>query len=287
MDDERAVALLPRMAAWHTELMDFGLIVVASEIDGVPTAEATALARTRGLTFPFTGRTRFGAPDGHPLPHTVVYDHQGKCVFRGPLADAEPYVRIAVGRGLLAKADLGTADKAAKPVVELLEQGAPIAQVLTKLADQLRLTAKDAAEQLVKLQTVLTAGGKVVLDAAAAKAKDDPVAAFFEAERLPGAYKGTLLEKPAADLLTTLRKDAKVGVELRARPYLEPMKKLDVQLSGRDRSFDPTRPRFKEENADLLKKLEDAIVRMRKAYPSARATDEANRLAERWDVAKK
>jgi hypothetical protein len=28
-------------------------------------------------------------------------------------------------------------------------------------------------------------------------------------------------------------------------------------------------------------------VRLRKAYPTARATDEANRLAERWDVAKK
>jgi hypothetical protein len=287
VDDERAVALLPRMAAWHAELADFGLIVVASEIDDIPTKEAVALARTRGLTFPLTGRTRLGSPDGNPLPHTVVYDHQGKCVFRGALADAEPYVRIAVGRGLLAKADLGTPDKAAKPVADLLDQGATIAQVLTKVADQLRVTGKDAADQLLKLQTVLTAGGKSVLDAAAAKAKDDPVGAFFEAERLPVAYKGTPVAKPAADLLTKLRKDPKVGVELRARPYLEPIKKLDVRLSGRDRSFDPARPRFKEENADLLKKLEDGIVRMRKAYPTARATDEANRLAERWDVAKK
>ena len=229
VDDERAVAMLPRMEGWYGELKDLGLIAVASEIDDLPSEEARALARTRGITFPFTGRTRTGAPERTPLPHTLVYDHQGKCVFRGALADAEPYARIAVGKAVLAKADLGTVDKPARPVVDLLEQAAPVAQVLAKLADQLRLTNKDAAGQLVKLQTALTEGGKKVLDAATEKAKDDPVDAFFEAERLPVVYKGTPLEKPATDLLTKLRKDAKVGVELRARPYLEPMKKLDVE----------------------------------------------------------
>ena len=53
--------------------------------------------------------------------------------------------------------------------------------MFAKLADQLRLTNKDAAGQLVKLQTVLTEGGKKVFDAAAEKFKDDPVGAFFEA----------------------------------------------------------------------------------------------------------
>ena len=287
IDDERAVALLPRMSAWQTELKDFGLIAVGSEIEGIDEDDAKALARTRSLAFPLVGPSRFGSETEYNPPHAVVYDHQGKCVFRGALVDAEPYARIAVGKGLLARADLGTADKAARPVVDLLEQGAPMAQVLTKLADQLRATNKDAAGQLTKLQAVLTEGGKKVLDAATEKAKDDPVDAVFEAERLPAVYTGTPLEKPATDLLTKLRKDPKVGVELRARPFLEPMKKLDVQLAGRDRSFDPRRLRFKEENSDLLKKLDDAIVKMRKMYPSSRATDEADRLAERWDVAKK
>jgi hypothetical protein len=287
VDDERAVAMLPRMVGWFEELKDLGLIVVASETDGLPAEEGRALARTRGLTFPFVGRSRTGSPEGYPLPHALVYDHAGKCVYRGGIVDAEPYVRIAVGKAVLAAADLGEVEEPAKPVVDLLEQGATLAQVMAKLADQLKATSKDAAGPLVKLQTALTAGGKKVLDAAAEKAKDDPVEAFFEAERLPVVYKGTPLEKPATDLLTKLKKDLKVGKELQARDYLGPTKKLDVQLSGRDRSFDPKQPRFKEANADLLKKLEDAVVRMRKAYPTTRAADEANRLAERWDVAKK
>jgi hypothetical protein len=287
VDDERAVAMLPRMVAWFEEMKDLGLIVVASETDGLPSDEARPFARTRGLTFPFVGRTRTGSPESYPLPHALVYDHTGKCVYRGGIADAEPYVRIAVGKAVLATADLGEVEKPARPVVDLLEQGAPVAQVMAKLAEQLKATSKDAAGPLVKLQTSLTAGGKKVLDAATEKAKDNPVEAFFEAERLPVVYKGTPLEKPAADLLTKLKKEPKVSTELGARAYLDPIKKLDVQLSGRDRSFDPKQPRFKEANADLLKKLETAIVRLRKAYPTARATDEANRLAERWDVAKK
>src|SRR5262249_3548966 len=61
IDDERAVALLPKMAAWQSELKDLGLIAVGCEMEGIPQDEAKALARTRGLTFPLTNRVRLGS----------------------------------------------------------------------------------------------------------------------------------------------------------------------------------------------------------------------------------
>ena len=131
-----------------------------------------------------------------------------------------------------------------------------MSKVFSRLSEQIRTNAKDA-DELKEIQTALTEGAKKVLDAAIGKADEDPVATFFEIERLPLAYKGTPVEKPANDLLIKLRGKPKVSREVQARTALEPVKKLDTQLSGRDRSFDPQSPRFKAENGLLLKQIAD------------------------------
>ena len=44
--------------------------------------------------------------------HSLVFDHTGKPVFRGSPLDAEPYIRVAVGKAVLArvgKESVGTA----------------------------------------------------------------------------------------------------------------------------------------------------------------------------------
>jgi hypothetical protein len=282
-DSGRAQALLPRFEAWHAELQDFGLITVGAETEGMPTDAARKLARNRGITFPLVNDAQPGNPDGFPLPHAFVFDHTGQCVFRGAPLDAEPYARIAVGKALLAKTGKDTFGKPAQPVADLLAQGAPMTQVFTKLNEQLRANAKDA-DELKAIQEALTEGAKKALEAATAKSKDDPVAAYFDAERLPKTYRGTPVEKPANDLLVKLRGNPKVGREVQGRAALEPVKKLDTQLSGKDLSFDPRLPQFKEDNAGLLKQLTDALEKVRKSYPNTRAADEAARFAERWDV---
>src|SRR5262245_12005610 len=280
----RALAQLPRLNAWQDEFRDHGLIAVAAETDGAPAEVAQKLARQRALSLPVVDDVEIGVAGTFALPHALLYDHTGRCVFRGTLLDAEPYVRTAVGKAVLARVGKESFAKPAQPVVDLLEQGSPMPQVFAKLAEQLRATGKDAADELKELQTAMTDGGRKVLDAAAERAKDDPVGAFFDAERLPTAYRGTPLEKPAFDFVNKLKGNPKVGSELRARPSLEAIKKIDTQLSGRDLGFNPRLPEFRENNSILLKQLEDAVEKIRKAYPTARATEDAIRIAERWEV---
>ncbi|HJZ91195.1 MAG TPA: hypothetical protein VKE40_10000, partial [Gemmataceae bacterium] len=280
----RAVAQLPKLNALHEEFQDFGLIAVGAETDGAPKAATEKLVRQRALSFPIVDDAEIGIARSFSLPHALLFDHTGRCVFRGSLLDAEPYVRIAVGKAVLARVGKESFGKAAQPVVELLEKGSPMLHVFAKLGEQSRATGKDAADELKELQAALTDGGKKALDAAVERAKDDPVGAFFDTERLPVAYRGTPLEKPAFDFVNKLKGNLKVGAELRARPSLEAIKKIDTQLSGRDLSFNPRLPEFKENNSVLLKQLEDAVEKMRKAYPTARATDDAVRIAERWEV---
>ena len=284
--DGRSQALLQKLNAWHTDMRDFGLITVGEETGDMPAEELKKIARLRDVSFPIVSDVEFPDPERFRLPHSVVFDHTGKCIFRGAPLDAEMYARIAIGKGLLAKAGKEPAAAGSRPVVELLETGSPMPQVFTKLSEQLRKATGDGADELKRIQTVLTETGKKALDDATARSKEDPAAAYFDAEKVRGAYKNTPLEKPANDLMLKLRGTPKVESEMRARPSLEAIKKLDTQLSGRDQSFNPKSPVFREENAALLKQLSDAIEKMRKAYPNMRATEDAVKIAERWGVSR-
>jgi hypothetical protein len=283
----RALAAVSRLNALYADLEDFGLIAFGVETDGARPAAVEKIARVRGITFPLVADTDFGNRGGYRLPHAYVFDHAGQCVFRGNPLDAEAYARVAVGRAILARVDADLTDKATKPVADLLNQGAPMPQVFTKLADQMRTAPKDGGAGLKALQTELIAGAQKVLDAAKEKEKTDPVTAYFDAQRLTTAYHGTPIEKPAASLMTHLSGNPKVEREVRARGSLNGIKKLDIQLAGKDLSFDPRLPDFREDNAALLKQLADAVDKLRKTYPGTRAADEAARLAERWDLAVK
>ena len=280
----RSLALLPKFEAWHSELQDFGLIVVAAESKGISAEEAKQIARERNITFPITSDVDFGPTDSFALPHALLFDHTGKCVFRGAPLDAEPYTRIATGKALIEGLEKSAFDKSAQPVVDLLENGAPISQVLAKLEQQLRVTKKEAATDLNVLDAALTSGGKKIFDAAVEKSKTDPVGAFFDAERLPTFYRGTSLEKPTFTFVNKLKGNPKVELETRARASLAAIKKIDTQLSGRDMSFNPKSLDFKDSNSFLLKQLADAVEKLRKSFPNTRAADDALKFAERWDV---
>jgi hypothetical protein len=284
--DGRSLVTLSKMNPWYADLKDHGLIVIAAETSGAEPDSVKKMARQREVTFPIVADARFQTTETFALPHSVLFDHAGKCVFRGAPLDAEPYVRIAVGKAILGKIGKESFAKAARPVTDLLETGSAMPAVFTKLAEQMRTATGDAADELKQLQGVLTAGGQKVLGGATAKAKDDPVGAYFEAERLPAAYRGTPVEKAANQLLLKLRGTPKVEAEVRARPPLEAIKKLDAQLSGRDFSFNPQLPDFRANNAPLLKQLGDAVEKMKKAYPNMRATEEATKIADRWGVGK-
>jgi hypothetical protein len=280
----RSLAVLPKLNALQAELADFGLITIGAEAAGVPEDFARRIARERNIDFPLVDDADVNVAGQYVLPHVFLFDHKGQCVFRGSALDVEPHARIAIGKAILAKVGKESFGKPAQPVVELLETGAPMTQVISKLQVQLRATGKDAADELNAIQSVITENAKQVLDAAIEKAKTDPVAAFFETERLPVAYRGTPIEKPAFEFVNKLRGNPKVEWETKARNSLPAIRKIDTQLSGKDLSFNPKSLEFKEDNSALLKQLADAVEKLRKTYPTTRAADEALRYAERWDV---
>ncbi len=282
--DPRMPQMLQKLNAAYTELKDFGLIVVGGYQSDAPAEAVKAIAASRAIEFPLCPEARIGQTESFRLPHAVLYDQEGKNVFRGDPLDGEVYARAAVNKGILTKTGKESWAKGVKPAVDLLEQGAGIPAVLAKLNAVSETLSADAKADWALLRDTLIEGAKKQVAAAEAMMKDDPVSAWLALERVAAGYKSTPAAKAANDLIVKARSNPKVALEVRARVALDPIKKIDTQLSGKELSFDPRQPEFRGNNAALLKQLGDGVEKLKKQFPDARATAEAVKMAEYWLV---
>ena len=84
------------------------------------------------------------------------------------------------------------------------------------------------------------------------------------------------------ELLSKLKSEKAVKAELAARPALEAVKKLDMQLGlGAD---DPHKPEWQKAHKEPLKELKTKVQSMKKAWPDAKSTQDAVVIAERYGV---
>jgi hypothetical protein len=283
-----SMTFLAKAAAWDADLRDFGLATVGvhSSQWEAPPVDVAAVAKGHSITFSVTESldtsnlvTKF-----RDLPIAVVFGHTGRCVYRGPAFEAEKALRAAVGEALAARAGIDSPPKALTPVLEALQKGKPPASVLPSLAPLVRSSDAGAAAAAKALMATLTATARKAVEDAQAIAKDDPVGAFLMVERVPAAYKDTAVAAKASDLIGRLKTDQAVATELRARTGLAAVKAIDTELGSRPGSFDPSQERFRTDNAALLRRLAGTVAAMKKSWPKARATEEAQRIAQKYGV---
>ena len=279
------LAAMPGTAALNTELGDFGLVVVGSHVQSAKPEQIKSVAASRGANFSITDGTRVaGGNDFQGIPHVMVFDHTGACVFRGAPKEAEHRARLAVGEMLVANAGREKFTTQLAPVVADLKKGVAPSAVLPRVVSQLT-AAKEAGADAKALLASITAAGQKKLETAQEKTGTEPIEAFLLVEKLPAAYKGTPLAKEAAALVAKLKKDKAVVAELAARPGLEAVRQIDSQLAARPGSDLPSAADFQKGNADLLKQLKAKVAQMKKNWPDAKATTEATGIAERYAAA--
>jgi hypothetical protein len=291
-----SLAGLTRLAQLHEELNDFGLVVVAAYGPGgsrllypghldPPQAEMKALARSRGVAYPlFTSAKSDQLNDTRTLPHCAVFDPSGKCIYRGGPFEAEPAIRAALGKTIVAGAGKEKFTANVAPLAHALEEGQPPATVLQKLIQVYRGASGTAADEAKALIGQMTALGQKRFDDAEKLLKSDPVGAFVILDRITTVFKNTQLASKASDQLNTLKIHKEVALELRAKPALDAVRKLESTLSGKPRSFDPLLPQFQRDNAGLLQQLRDAIEKVRKQAPGSKAAEEAAFVGEKYAI---
>ncbi len=282
---QSALSSLAKVAAWHTELSDFGLRTVGVHAQKAETPDIRSAVLSRGVSFPIVanGLVQNGM-DFKEVPHCFLFDHSGQCVYRGSPFDAETELKAAVGRALVARAGVESFSKSLLPHVEALEKGKAPTGVLQKIIPLQKSGQSEIADQAKALVHELTQSGQKALDEAEARMQDEPVDAFLRLERLPATFKNTTIAAQAEKLLAQLKQNKAVAQELKARPSLEAIKRIDTHLSGQPGAFDPKQPKFQQTHQASLAQMRTALLQMTKAWPSARATEEAARIGEKYGV---
>ena len=100
-----------------------GLLVLGSHRQIGTPQEVKSVAASLGANFPISIQTIVrGSEDVLTLPHSLLFDHTGVCIFRGSPADVEPLIRIALGKALVDAAGRDKFSSALSPIVADLKK---------------------------------------------------------------------------------------------------------------------------------------------------------------------
>lgn len=273
--------VLNRMDRLSSELADYGLVVVCAYAYKEERKKIKEFAEKRGVSvsvIEVAWVREPGAKEGHAPPggHAMVFGPDGKCVYRGSAYDADEPVRAAIGKLLLSSIfGADAAPKTFKPIEDAFATGGSPVAAYSKVAALLGSSDPDTKAAAKKLADLILAPGQKAFDAAQAIAKTDPVGAFVAAEKIAAGFKNTPVAAKANTLIEKLRSNNAVGAELKARKLAAEVERVAGKLRGQEGSFNPSDPVFQRNNQQALDLMKTLIGNLRKQYPTARATAQA------------
>ena len=263
------------------------MVVIGGHRQNATDEEVKAVARSRGVNFAVReGTSVEGADDSKGIPHVIVFDHTGKCVYRGLPAGAETAVRQALGKAWASKVE-GKPTKSVNSLLESLKKGQAPGPILQKAISLSKGSDKESAEQAKQLVTGMTEPAEKLLADIEKLRSSDPVDAYPRASRLSTDLKGTPLGAKAAEITTELKKDKTVVQEVKARPALENVHHIDDGLQEALGKDDPKGKEFHKAQAGPLKQLQAAVKAMKKSWPDAPSTKEAIEIADKYGLSLK
>jgi hypothetical protein len=212
----------------------------------------------------------------------VVYAQDGRGEFIGSPFDAESAVRRAVGNAVTENLD--DAPKGVAAVVEALRAGKAPASQYGRLTTLSKSKDEEVAKPAGALLTRLTEHGAKTLEETEAKMKDEPYDSYVTLEHLAAAYKASPVGSKAARDMASLKSNKTVAKELKARPTVEKLQKIESELAAKLGPYSPASPGFRQENAILLRQLGLTIRQMQQTYPNTRAAEQAVRIGGRFGV---
>ncbi len=276
--------VLAKLAKVHDELSAYRAVVVGGPGQVIDPDVLKRDLAARDVPFPAVSALMLrdsAEPNrfvGQKASHTLVFDPDGACVFRGSGHDVLPHARAAVGRVLAAKLGAGVMQKPMQPLTDCLTSGQPLTDVLPKLTSVAGSSDEVASKRAKEMLTTLTAPGQQALDEAKTVGKTDPVAAFLLIETLPARFKGSAVGEKLETAVMGLKTTIPVTAELKARTALEPIRKLDASIQAQPGGFNPTDSAFQQRYAAEIAQLKGLVEAMKKKHPKAKATEQAEKM---------
>jgi len=198
---------MPALESLHRQLGRQGLVVIGAHAQQAEPEEIAEVVEQLGVTFTIVERAVVdGGMDFPGIPHCMVFDHTGVCVYRGHPRRAHEAIVEAVrsspasvldGRPLVMLAPLG------RHLHDESAFGAVLVKARSLAASKDAATAAEARFVVERLEDY----GDRLVSAAKASADEDPLRAVHYAGRCSVAFRGTDIGQDAADMLRGWKQD--------------------------------------------------------------------------------
>ena len=259
---------MPLLEELHREFGPRGLVVVGAHAQGGSAAELQPKVKELGVSFTIVERGSVeGGMDFQGIPHCMLFDHTGACVYRGSPFDVGEAVTRAV-----AAAPAGVLE--GRQLVKLAAVGASLMDersfgTALKKAEGLA-SAKDAdtAAEAQYVVDKLSARGRTMLEEADGLRQSDPVRAADLVQRCSVNFKGTAIGSDAAARLREWKKDKAFQAALRAGQQLATLEAVQA-AAAQAGGLPPA----------LVGKVRSLVQAIRQAAPDSRVADQAATIA--------
>lgn len=277
---------MPHLVKWYQDLAPFGLKVIGAHSSGTGKNEILTKARALNMNFTVTLGGSVQNIEGRlGIPHVILFDHTGKCVFRGHPKEVERKLYAALAESMLEKVKLEKPANSVKQLMDALSKASPVyvlskALPLQKAADP---KLADDAKQLVK---AMLSHVDEELKNAEELAKEDKLAAYDILLPYGNYFKGTTAATKAESVIAELKKDKQFTLELKARTALEPIRKAELQLSleADKHNVSTYSEDFNKAYYPQLLQLKTSIQKLKKDFPETRALETALDVAEKFGL---
>jgi thiol-disulfide isomerase/thioredoxin len=211
---------MPMLEELHKTLGPHGLVVIGAHAQGGTAEELKGKVAQLNVTFTILERASVeGGMDFQGIPHCMLFDHTGKCVYRGSPFSAQEAVVAAVkaapgavleGRTLARLPELNALLRDERNFVTALKK----ARGLTSSTDA------EMAEEAAFVVEKLTAYGRRMLDEGISAKDADPARAADLVQRCSVVFKGSDLGTEAAKLNGEWKKDKQFQAAVKAGQQL-------------------------------------------------------------------
>ncbi len=281
--------VLEKLARMHEELSPYGMRILAVP---PPAADADLVKKQlaeRDVEFTALEKAAVVQKDGQFAAEkpggAILFDAEGKCLFRGSAYEVLPHIRAAVAKKILAKAMPGEAPKSLAAFADAFSQGSlSMPEAIPKIAPSVSSSDAEVATIAKAIAAELLAPALALLAEAQTQAKPEPFAAFQTAEKIALRYRGTSVAAKATALMDSLKLNATVAPELKARVLFDPIRKLDAALMTQPNSYSTLDDKFQKPNEQAIAQLIAQHVLLKKKYPMAKATADASKIVTKYSL---
>jgi thiol-disulfide isomerase/thioredoxin len=273
---------MPMLEELHQTLGPHGLVVIGAHAQGGSAAELRPQVAKLGVTFTILEDARVeGGSDFQGIPHCMLFDHTGKCVFRGSPFNAQAAVVAAVkaapgsileGRTLAKLPELNS----------LLRDERQFATVLKKARGSTASGDAETAEEAKFVVEKIEAYGRRLLDEARSDKEADPARAAENVQRCAALFKGSDLGTEAAKLNGEWKKDKQFQASVKAGQQLarlEQMRDYVREQLGVDADATVTMEQAATIPTAMKSQIRSVALGIGKSCPGSSLADKATAIA--------